>query len=78
MIGRTAQQAYKMAGKFSRSSSTHSGKVAIVTASSEGYVFVNKSYICDMSTNLVKHHAFFDKNYLALPFKPPPQPPKDG
>ena len=38
MIGRAAQQAYKMAGKFARSSSTHAGKVAIVTASTEGYI----------------------------------------
>ncbi|XP_028410067.1 dehydrogenase/reductase SDR family member 4-like [Dendronephthya gigantea] len=39
MIGQTARQAYKMAARFTRSSSTHSGKVAIVTASSEGIGF---------------------------------------
>jgi hypothetical protein len=37
MIGRVALQAHKMAGKISRNSSTHAGKVAIVTASTEGY-----------------------------------------
>ena len=37
MIGRAAQQVHRIAGTITRSSSTHAGKVAIVTASTEGY-----------------------------------------